>query len=104
MLRQLDCAAFYLAVRSRLIAAVGAELNRRLRNAGVPDVVAKSPSIARRCLFRYETPFANIDLNVRPADVPAAVTVCGPSRTVFSETDPPPGRAFPICAGTACSV
>jgi len=78
MLRQLDCAAFYLAVRSRVIAAVGAELNCRLRNAGIPDVVAEGPSIARHYSLRYETPFANIDLNVRPADVPAALSFCGP--------------------------
>jgi hypothetical protein len=76
MLRQLDSAAFYLAVGSHGIAAAGTELNGRLRNAGTPDVVAKGPSIARHysSLFvRNETPFTDIDLNVPPADI------CGPS-------------------------
>ena len=70
-----------LAVRSQAI-AVGAELNLRLRNAGIPDVVVKGPSIARYYASRDETPFADIDLNVRPA----ALSVCGPSRTVLQNS------------------
>lgn len=68
MLRQLDSAAFYLAVRSEVIAAAGAELNCRLRNAGIPNVAVRGPSIARHYSSRDETPFADIDLKVRPAD------------------------------------
>lgn len=65
--------AFYLAVRSA--AADGVEISRRLRNVGTPDVVAKGLSIARHYSSRDETPFADIDLNVRPAGVP-----CGAQR------------------------
>jgi hypothetical protein len=43
-----------------------------LHNARTPDVVAKGPSIARHYSSRNETPFVDIDLSVRPADVPAA--------------------------------
>jgi hypothetical protein len=67
-----------LAVLSQVIADAGAERNRRLRNARIPDVVAKGPSIARHYSSRDETPFADIDLNACPADVPAALSVCGP--------------------------
>jgi hypothetical protein len=67
-----------LAVRSQFIAATGAELNRRLRNARIPNVLAKGPSIARNYSAAAEIPFADIDLNVRPADFSAALSVCGP--------------------------
>ena len=67
-----------LAVRSQVIAVAGAELNRRLRNARISNIVAKGPSIARHYSSRDETPFADIDLNVRPADFSAALSVCGP--------------------------
>jgi hypothetical protein len=45
-------------------------------------------------LSRDETPFADIDLNARPADVAAALSVYGPSRAVF-RTAFPAERAEP---------
>jgi len=36
-----------LAVRSRVIGAASAELNRRLRNAAIPNAMTKLSSIAR---------------------------------------------------------
>jgi len=43
MLCQLDSAAFYLAVRSGSVCPADAELNRRLRNVGIPKRRGQGP-------------------------------------------------------------
>jgi hypothetical protein len=75
MLCQLDSAAFYLAVRSGIICPADAELNRRLRNVDIPKRRGQGPVNRQHYSSGAETPFAYIDPNIRPADIP-----CGAQR------------------------
>jgi hypothetical protein len=72
MLCQLDSAAFYLVVRSGIICPADAELNSRLRSAGVQERRGQGPVNRRRYSSCAETPFAYIDPNIRPADIPCS--------------------------------
>ena len=65
-----------------------AELNRRLRNVGIPKRRGQGPVNRQRYSSGAETPFAYIDPNIRPADVP-----CGAQRRRSLKDCP--GTVFP---------
>ena len=75
MLRQLDSAAFYLAVWCGIICPPTPSSTAGCATQVYRNIAAKGPSIARHYPSDTETPFANIDVDIRPADVP-----CGAQR------------------------
>lgn len=65
MLRQLDSVAFYLAVWCGIICPPTPSSTAGCATQVYRNIAAKGPSIARHYPSDTETPFANIDVDIR---------------------------------------
>src|SRR5215471_1137562 len=85
MLCQLDSAAFYLAVRSGSVCPADVELNRRLRNVGIPKRRGQGPVNRQRYSSAPRLPSPTSILTFALPTSPAALSVGDPSRTVLEQ-------------------